>query len=77
VHHRFVRRQKLKLALEVVAVGAAQLCGPFHFPTCIFIERDGVIQSIVLKVMDTAQVIAEASRLFRKSPTAAEIDVSS
>jgi hypothetical protein len=31
----------------------------------------------VLKVMDTAQVIAEASRLFRKSPTAAEIDVSS
>jgi hypothetical protein len=59
-----------------VAVGGAQLSGPFHFPTCIFIERDGVILSIVLEDMDIAQVIAEQSRLFRKSPTAAESDVS-
>jgi cytochrome c biogenesis protein CcmG, thiol:disulfide interchange protein DsbE len=35
----------------------------FNFPTHIFIDRDGVIRSIVLEDMDTEQAVAEASRL--------------
>jgi peroxiredoxin len=35
----------------------------FNFPTHIFIDRDGVIRSIVLEDMDTEQAIAEATRL--------------
>jgi hypothetical protein len=35
----------------------------YNFPTHIFIDRDGVIRSIVLEDMDTEQAIAEASRL--------------
>jgi peroxiredoxin len=35
----------------------------FNFPTHIFIDSDGVIHSIVLEDMDTAQAVAEASRL--------------
>ncbi|MBA2598726.1 MAG: TlpA family protein disulfide reductase [Chloroflexota bacterium] len=35
----------------------------FNFPTHVFIDRDGVIRSIVLEDMDTAQAVAEASRL--------------
>jgi cytochrome c biogenesis protein CcmG/thiol:disulfide interchange protein DsbE len=35
----------------------------FNFPTHIFIDRDGVIRSIVLEDMDTEQEIAEATRL--------------
>jgi len=33
-------------------------------PTHIFIDRDGVIRSIVLEDMDTAQAVAEARCLF-------------
>jgi hypothetical protein len=35
----------------------------FNFPTHIFIDRDGVIRSIVLEDMDTEQAVAEANRL--------------
>lgn len=35
----------------------------FNFPTHIFIDRDGVIRSIVLEDMDTEQAIAEANRV--------------
>jgi peroxiredoxin len=35
----------------------------FNFPTHIFIDRDGVIRSIVLEDMDKEQAVAEASRL--------------
>ncbi len=35
----------------------------FNFPTHIFIDRDGIIRSIVLEDMDTEQAVAEASRL--------------
>jgi cytochrome c biogenesis protein CcmG/thiol:disulfide interchange protein DsbE len=35
----------------------------FNFPTHIFIDRDGVIRSIVLEDMDTEQAITEASRI--------------
>ena len=35
----------------------------FNFPTHIFIDRDGVIRSIVLEDMDTEQAVAEASRV--------------
>jgi peroxiredoxin len=35
----------------------------YNFPTHIFIDRDGVIRSIVLEDMDTEQAVAEASRL--------------
>jgi peroxiredoxin len=35
----------------------------FNFPTHIFIDRDGVIRSIVLEDMDTEQAVAEATRL--------------
>jgi cytochrome c biogenesis protein CcmG, thiol:disulfide interchange protein DsbE len=34
-----------------------------NFPTHIFIDRDGVIRSIVLEDMDTEQAVAEATRL--------------
>ena len=34
-----------------------------NFPTHIFIDRDGVIRSIVLEDMDTEQAVAEANRL--------------
>jgi cytochrome c biogenesis protein CcmG, thiol:disulfide interchange protein DsbE len=34
----------------------------FNFPTHIFIDRDGVIRSIVLEDLGTEQAIAEASR---------------
>jgi peroxiredoxin len=39
----------------------------FNFPTHIFIDRDGVIRSIVLEDMDTEQAVAEASRLLEDS----------
>jgi cytochrome c biogenesis protein CcmG, thiol:disulfide interchange protein DsbE len=39
----------------------------FNFPTHIFIDRDGVIRSIVLEDMDTEQAVAEASRLLDES----------
>ena len=42
----------------------------FNFPTHIFIDRDGIIRSIVLEDMDTEQAIAEASRLLVDSSTA-------
>jgi peroxiredoxin len=35
----------------------------FNFPTHIFIDRDGTIQSIVLEDMSTEQALAEASRI--------------
>ena len=35
----------------------------FNFPTHIFIDRDGVIRSVVLEDMDTEQAVAEANRL--------------
>ncbi|MFN8593001.1 MAG: TlpA disulfide reductase family protein [Thermomicrobiales bacterium] len=35
----------------------------FNFPTHIFIDRDGVIRSIVLEDMSTDQAIAEASKI--------------
>jgi cytochrome c biogenesis protein CcmG, thiol:disulfide interchange protein DsbE len=35
----------------------------FNFPTHIFIDRDGVIRSIVLEDMDTDQAVAEATRV--------------
>jgi peroxiredoxin len=35
----------------------------FNFPTHIFIDRDGVIRSIVLEDMNTEQAVAEANRL--------------
>lgn len=35
----------------------------FNFPTHMFIDRDGIIRSIVLEDMDTEQAIAEATRL--------------
>jgi peroxiredoxin len=35
----------------------------FNFPTHIFIDRDGVIRSIILEDMSTEQAIAEATRL--------------
>ena len=41
----------------------------FNFPTHIFIDRDGVIRSIVLEDMDTEQAVAEASRLLDTSRT--------
>lgn len=35
----------------------------FNFPTHIFIDREGVIRSIVLEDMNTEQAVAEANRL--------------
>ena len=35
----------------------------FNFPTHIFIDRDGVIRSIVLEDMDTEQAVGEAQRV--------------
>jgi peroxiredoxin len=35
----------------------------FNFPTHIFIDRDGVIRSIVLEDLNTEQAVAEANRL--------------
>jgi len=35
----------------------------FNFPTHIFIDRDGVIRSIVLEDLGTEQAVAEANRL--------------
>jgi cytochrome c biogenesis protein CcmG, thiol:disulfide interchange protein DsbE len=44
-----------------------------NFPTHIFIDRDGIIRSIVFEDMDTQQAIAEANRLLADdaSPAAA------
>ncbi len=39
----------------------------FNVPTLMFIDRDGVIRSIVLEDMDTEQAVAEASRLLDSS----------
>ena len=39
----------------------------FNFPTHIFIDQDGIIQSIVLEDMDTEQAVAEATRLLATS----------
>jgi hypothetical protein len=47
----------------------------YKIPPHFFIDRDGVIRSIVLEDMDTAQGVAEASRLFEESPVDAESDV--
>jgi cytochrome c biogenesis protein CcmG/thiol:disulfide interchange protein DsbE len=38
-----------------------------NFPTHIFIDRDGVIRSIVLEDMDREQAVGEASRLLGES----------
>ena len=47
----------------------------FNFPTHIFIDREGIIRSIVLEDMDTEQAIAEASRLLAdSSATAPTVD---
>lgn len=46
----------------------------FNFPTHIFIDRDGIIRSIVLEDMDTEQAVAEASRLLVSSPTEARTE---
>lgn len=35
----------------------------FNFPTHLFIDSEGVVESIVLEDMDTEQAVAEASRL--------------
>ena len=40
----------------------------FNFPTHIFIDRDGIIRSIVLEDMDTEQAVAEATNLLAASP---------
>ena len=39
----------------------------FNFPTHIFIDQDGIIQSIVLEDMDTEQAVVEATRLLATS----------
>jgi hypothetical protein len=44
--------------------------------TAIFIDRDGVIRSIVLADTHTSQAVAEASRLFEESPADPEWYVS-
>lgn len=35
----------------------------FNFPTHIFIDRDGIVRSVVLEDMDTEQAVAAASRV--------------
>jgi peroxiredoxin len=45
----------------------------FNFPTHIFIDRDGVIRSIVLEDMDTEQAIGEAERLLDTSRSEAQL----
>lgn len=42
----------------------------FNFPTHIFIDRDGVVRSIILEDMDKEQAVAEASRLLEPATTA-------
>jgi peroxiredoxin len=44
----------------------------FNFPTHIFIDKDGVIRSIVLEDMDLEQAVAAASRVLETPETAAE-----
>jgi len=39
----------------------------FNFPTHVFIDRNGVVRSIVLEDMDTEQAVAEANRLLDTS----------
>jgi cytochrome c biogenesis protein CcmG/thiol:disulfide interchange protein DsbE len=39
----------------------------FNFPTHIFIDREGIIRSIVLEDMDTEQAVAEATSLLAAS----------
>ena len=49
----------------------------FNFPTHIFIDRDGVIRSIVLEDMDTEQAVAEATRLLDTSDSEAATELGS
>jgi alkyl hydroperoxide reductase subunit AhpC len=49
----------------------------FNFPTHIFIDRDGVIRSIVLEDMDTEQAVAEATRLLDTSVAEAAAELGS
>ena len=49
----------------------------FNFPTHIFIDRDGVIRSIVLEDMDTEQAVAEATRLLDMSVSEAAAELGS
>jgi peroxiredoxin len=44
----------------------------YNFPTHIFIDRDGVIRAIVLEDLDTAQAVAEATRLLDRSGSESE-----
>jgi cytochrome c biogenesis protein CcmG, thiol:disulfide interchange protein DsbE len=46
----------------------------FNFPTHFFIDRDGIIRSIVLEDMDTEQAVAEATRLLATSVSRPAID---
>ena len=40
-----------------------------NFPTHIFIDRDGIVRSVVLEDMDTEQAIAEANRVLGGGPS--------
>jgi peroxiredoxin len=42
----------------------------FNFPTHIFIDRDGIVRSVVLEDMDEEQAIAEANRILDEGSTA-------
>lgn len=41
-----------------------------NFPTHIFIDKDGIVRSVVLEDMDEEQAIAEASRVLDDAPAA-------
>jgi hypothetical protein len=57
--------------------GAIKTLDPtYNVPPHNFIEREGVIRSIVLDDINTAQAVAEASRRFEESPADAESDAS-
>jgi peroxiredoxin len=42
----------------------------FNFPTHIFIDKDGIVRSVVLEDMDEEQATAEASRILEHASTA-------
>ena len=44
----------------------------FNFPTHIFIDREGVVRSVVLEDMDTEQAVGEASRVLGDSSVEAK-----
>ena len=49
----------------------------FNFLTHTFIDRDGIIRSIVLEDMDTEQAVAEATRLLATSVSKPATDAES